>query len=523
VERANVIEGFPRLAPAKFAEGLKGNGGGGGEAIQARYEGTKQAVWQRLQDALSMPPKPDVPLYDDLLAPPPPLVADKQQESTRADRDYLAQFARTSSGSEERTAWPKSPQTESNLATESQYGAMREINSFPTRSSWVTTGFEERRILVTPPPAELTVPEPQHAEVLEELSAQAPPSWMPAEEATAAPIQEHEAAREETTVQAPTWTPDKDLEGKMWKSATYEDTAVSTAEPLKDETPQVVQEHEQDASRWFVLKSVLGGATVPQETSSAAPAASVPVLEVFSLAGGVGKTSLVATLGRALSARGERVLLVEATPFGSLQYFFGACDCRPGVLRTFRPPSSSTDAPIRLATIDPDAPEAGSQGLIAAEIEGWSRGASRVIVDAATRSTATARGLSRMSPVILVPLFPDVNSVLTANSIDSFFQRQVGARSSQSDVYYILNQFDPSLPLHVEVRKVLRERLGERLLPFTLQRTPAISEALAEGMTIMDYAPDSAVASDFTNLAKWVESVMAPADMNSRGARWSER
>jgi cellulose synthase operon protein YhjQ len=521
VERGNVIESFPRLAPAKFAEGPKGNGGAGGEASQVRYEGTKQAVWQRLQDALSIPPKPEVPLYDDLLAPPPPLVADKQQESKRADRDYLAQFARTPGGNEERTAWSKSTQTDSQLATESQYGSMREINSFPTRSSWVTTGFEERRILVTPPPAEPTIPEAQHAEVLEELSAQATPSWMPAEDVTVAPIQEHEAAREETTVQAPTGTPDKDLEGEMWKSTTFEDTAVSASEPLADEKPQAM--HEQDASRWFVLKSVLGGATVPQEAPSAAPAASVPVLEVFSLAGGVGKTSLVATLGRALSARGERVLLVEATPFGSLQYFFGACDCRPGVLRTFRPPASSTDAPIRLATIDPDAPEAGSQGLIATEIEGWSRGASRVIVDAATRSTATVRGLSRMSPVILVPLFPDVNSIVTANSIDSFFQRQAGTRSSQSDVYYLLNQFDPSLPLHVEVRKVLRERLGERLLPFTLQRTPAISEALAEGMTIMDYAPDSAVASDFTNLAKWVENVMAPADANSRGARWSER
>lgn len=148
---------------------------------------------------------------------------------------------------------------------------------------------------------------------------------------------------------------------------------------------------------------------------------------------------------------------------------------------------------------------------------------SRVIVDVETRSTATVRGLSRMSPLVLVPLIPDVNSVLAANAIDAFFQHQAAGSSGQPDVFYVLNQFDPSLPLQADVRKMLQERLGERLLPFALQRTPAVSEALAEGMTIMDYAPDSPTAEDFGGLAKWLEEVMAPADMNSRAARWSER
>jgi len=59
----------------------------------------------------------------------------------------------------------------------------------------------------------------------------------------------------------------------------------------------------------------------------AAPAPVVsraPVMAVFSLAGGVGKTSLVATLGRALSARGERVLLGGyGRHYGLLPFFFG--------------------------------------------------------------------------------------------------------------------------------------------------------------------------------------------------------
>ena len=56
----------------------------------------------------------------------------------------------------------------------------------------------------------------------------------------------------------------------------------------------------------------------------------------------------------------------------------------------------------------------------------------------------------------------------------------------------MLNQFDASLPLHLDVREVLRRQLGDRLLPFVVRRAPAVSEALAEGMTVVDYAPDGA-------------------------------
>ena len=88
---------------------------------------------------------------------------------------------------------------------------------------------------------------------------------------------------------------------------------------------------------------------------------------------------------------------------------------------------------------------------------------------------------------------------------------------------YILSQFDPALPLHLDVREVLREQLGERLLPLALHRTPAVSEALAEGMTVMDYAPNSTAAEDFGSLAGWVKSLAAPASGAFRGVRWSER
>ena len=282
-------------------------------------------------------------------------------------------------------------------------------------------------------------------------------------------------------------------------------------------------------SRWFALRGVFDGAPAPVEAAPSPQIARAPSMAIFSLAGGVGKTSLVATLGRALSARGERVLLVDTAAFGLLPFFFGATDQRPGLLRTFAPPGASSDAPIQMVTLDPEglgSDQTGNpngQESLTGEIAKFARGASRIIIDLATASGATTRRIMRMAPLVLVPVVPDMNSVVSVSSIDAFFEHNSNPAGKPSLPFYVLNQFDATLPLHLDVREVLREQLGERLLPFALRRAPAMSEALAEGMTVMDYAPGSTLAEDFATLAGWVKSLSAPATTSYRGVRWSER
>lgn len=515
---------FLREAEAQRTEGLKNNDNGNADAGKVRQEGSKQAVWQRLQEVIATPAVPEVPLFDEPVSPPAAPAADRAQQDTgRADRSFLESFARPPAEIEKKPEWLKTPPALAPSAPEPQ-NAAGENGTFQMRTLWVGTGFEERRVLITPPRPEPPAPQPQQVAAFEAVPVEATPLYTPPADAPEAPDPQQAAMREEDPAQTASFMPDQKLEEKMWIPTAQSYTPAPT-EASSNGTKTLQSSYDHDASRWYMLHGMLGGSPSPQEPPSDAPAPNVPVLEVFSLAGGVGKTSLVAALGRALSARGENVLLVEATPFGSLPYFFGASDCRPGALRTFRPPASSNHAPIRMATIDPDAlmDGAASHGSIAAEIQGWVHGVSRVIVDVATRSTAMVRELSRMSPVVLVPLLPDINAVLTANSIENFFEHNVGAAGAQTDVYFVLNQFDPSLPLHLDVLQALRERLGKRLLPFALERTPAVSEALAEGMTVMDYAPETSLADDFSNLAKWIEVVMAPADINAHGMRWSER
>jgi cellulose biosynthesis protein BcsQ len=119
-----------------------------------------------------------------------------------------------------------------------------------------------------------------------------------------------------------------------------------------------------------------------------------------------------------------------------------------------------------MITLDPETldSELSTAEALTAEILKHARGASRVVIDLATASGATTRRIMRLSPQILVPLVPDMCSVVSVSSIDAFFDHNNG-NGKPALPYYVLNQFDPSLPLHLDVREVLREQLGDRLLP----------------------------------------------------------
>ena len=368
------------------------------------------------------------------------------------------------------------------------------------------------------PASQDAIESPSHAPE----SESAPPSpWQrPAVPSIFAPVRDEAHSEQRTSWLA--GEPRENTSRPAWLMPERPENAQPAVSSSSQDTLQ--GSRDRIVSRWFALRSIFED-NVPLPPGPTAELARPPVLAVFSLAGGVGKSSLAATLARMLSARSERVLLVDTAAYGLLPFFFGARDQRPGALRTFNPPMASGDAPIQMISLDPQSlgVEASNTEALAVEIEKYARGVGRVIVDLATASGATARRILRLSPQILVPLVPDMSSVVSVSSIDTFFDHTFAASAKPTLPYYVLNQFDPSLPLHLDIREVLREQLGDRLLPFALRHSPAVSEALAEGMTVMDYAPNSVLSEDYANLAGWVKSLSAPASNSFRGVRWSER
>jgi cellulose synthase operon protein YhjQ len=324
--------------------------------------------------------------------------------------------------------------------------------------------------------------------------------------------------------------PPPDQSGPAWLYA-----STPSAQPQAVPQPQrpspvadtLQHESERLASRWFALKGAFepGQETAPPEAAENRKEIQTPVLAVCSLAGGVGKTSLVATLGRALSSLGEKVLLADTTSHGLLPFYFGASELRPGKVRTFSPPSGSTDAPIHLVSyeVDQATGNAERQDALIQEMLQNINGAHRLLLDLNASSGWIIGRFARMKPTVLVPIAPDMNSVISLQTVERYFDGLVDVEGRPILPFYVLNQFDASLPLHLDVREVLRRQLGHRLLPFVVRRAPAVSEALAEGMTVVDYAPEASIAEDYMNIAGWLRTVSAPATQGFRNIRWSER
>jgi cellulose synthase operon protein YhjQ len=193
-------------------------------------------------------------------------------------------------------------------------------------------------------------------------------------------------------------------------------------------------------------------------------------------------------------------------------------------MRTFSPPVGSADAPVHLLSFDllDKVGDLEAQDKLAEELARNAQGMQRVLVDLPASVPWVLKRLAKMNAMVVVPMKPDMSSVISLNAVEKFFADVTDANGKPVHPRYVLNGFDSSQPLHLDVREVLRQQLGDRLLPFVIRRSPAVSEALAEGMTVMDYAPETPVAGDVTNLASWVRTQAAPA-RGFRKARWSEQ
>jgi cellulose synthase operon protein YhjQ len=284
---------------------------------------------------------------------------------------------------------------------------------------------------------------------------------------------------------------------------------------------------ERVASRWFAMKGVFKHAAseLPAMPLTRAVEGRMPLLLVYSLAGGVGKTSLAATLGRALSLQGEKVVLTDTTSRGLLPYYFGERELRPGEVRTVQPPAGSPGVPLSLVTYDAASmgEDERQQESLTDEILRNGHGNQRVALDLSSGSSWLVRRMVELHPIVLVPMTGDMNSVISLQAVERVFQSIADRDGRPLLPYYVLNQFEPSLPLHLDVREVLRRQLGDRLIRFVIRRSQAVSEALAEGMTVVDYAPDAAVSRDYMDVASWLRSVSPPAKAESSAQQWSQQ
>jgi len=240
-------------------------------------------------------------------------------------------------------------------------------------------------------------------------------------------------------------------------------------------------------------------------------------MAIYSLAGGVGKTTLCANLGRILCALKERVLLVDASGSGLLPFYFGATDLREG-LRTFVSPEPSYP-PMQIFGADDVTREWLENGVVPAMHR-----AERTIFDLGPATMGLLPEIFELCGAVLVPLLSDLNSLLTVSRIEASFAAMKKAGHNVPEVFYVFNEFDPQHPVDQQARALVERQCGERVLPISIQYGEEISDAIAARMTVADHTPTAGVTQDYLQLAFWLRERMPVPETEKKSAvRWSEQ
>ncbi len=250
---------------------------------------------------------------------------------------------------------------------------------------------------------------------------------------------------------------------------------------------------------------------------------SVPFAFVSPISGGTGVTTILATLARCFAARGERVLLADSGAVSLLPLYFGAANPGAGELQSF--PVTGSDGIVDTVNRSEAEkhPAAGSRPLaepekrnLVATIRSAAAGSHRLLLDAGALQAREVATLHAARQFGLIPLVPDLSCVFGLLRLEQTLRPRETKAHNSSGIFYVLNKFDSSLALHRDIKASLERLLGDRLLPVTLRRSDAVAEALADGMTVIDYCPETGIAEDFVRLADWLLEC-APAPFRERG------
>jgi cellulose synthase operon protein YhjQ len=241
-----------------------------------------------------------------------------------------------------------------------------------------------------------------------------------------------------------------------------------------------------------------------------------PALAIYSLAGGVGKTTLCANLGRIFCATKERVLLVDASGSGLLPFYFGATDLRSG-LRTFVSPDANYPPMQVIGTNEI------TKQWFDEEVKTAMKKVQRTIFDLGPAAMSLLPEILSMCGTVLVPMLPDLNSILTVSRIEGSFKAMQAAGKEIPEVFYVFNQFDPQDSIDQRAHALVERQCGERLLPITVRDSAEVAKAIASRMTVADHAPGSAVTQDYLELASWLRTRSPVRAASRMQARWSER
>jgi cellulose synthase operon protein YhjQ len=245
------------------------------------------------------------------------------------------------------------------------------------------------------------------------------------------------------------------------------------------------------------------------------------VLSVISMKGGVGKTSITANLASALAQlpNAPLIAVVDLDPQNALQWHFGFNEKQlPGLCQ-----HAVNGRPLGDACLETDkgifcypygyADEATRrhfEALLTKDTEWLKQQLLQLklpkntifIIDTPPGQSPYMSQAISGANLALVVLLADGASYATAPTMETAFEEMIPLNPYLKSAY-LLNQIDPTNTLTNDIQIMLRQRLGERLVPTHISEDEAVREALAFQQSVLVYDENGLASNDFKSLAKW--------------------
>lgn len=210
------------------------------------------------------------------------------------------------------------------------------------------------------------------------------------------------------------------------------------------------------------------------------------IIAVAGRKGGVGKSTIAGNLAGEFAARGKSVVVLDADPQHSLVAW---AEQGEGMLKAC------------VQKVD------GRAGTLAAKVQAAGKDADIVVIDTPPGLPEIAYQAAMVADLMLLPCGPSpLDLFALKEALSLALKARAERRSKKPRIRLVPSKVNMSTRLGRGLTSSL-EGMGKKVLPPICQRV-VLAEAVESGLTVAEYAPNSAAHEEFVELAKAVEKLL---------------
>lgn len=241
------------------------------------------------------------------------------------------------------------------------------------------------------------------------------------------------------------------------------------------------------------------------------------IVSLVSVKGGVGKSTLTASLATAVARRlgGHRVAAIDLDPQNNLSWHLGLgsrrsqglVNCASDAAAAPTPVVSEANGVRCIAFGDGVGRQvqafedrlAGNPSWLTEQVS-RDRESMITFIDTPSGLSVFQQHAIANSQIVLTILQPDAASYATLPDM----QHSLNRHTVPANCYFVLNKYDPRDAFAIDSAALLRGHFGERLAPIFVSRDEGIREALALQVTSLEHDPHSQASHDIDQLGRWL-------------------